>query len=93
MMKRERFLIKEKHWEKMNFGMQEALCQKKDVILIEPIKTTSEVVISFLNKIDFTTKEGKDNMKKFFDKFDEYTKKFDSVMNKFDSAFGRMGKI
>jgi len=90
MNQREKFYIKEKYWRTMNLGTQEALCQKKDVILIEPVKTKRDLVISFLNKIDFTTKEGQENMKKFFDKYEEYMKKFDGVMSKFDSAFGRI---
>jgi len=77
----------------MNLGTQEALCQQKDIILTELEKSKKQKVISFLNKIDFTTKEGQGNMKKFFDKYEEYMKKFDDVMSKFDSAFGRMGKI
>jgi len=47
-------------------------------------------IISFLNKIDFTTKEGQLNMIKVFDKYDEYAKKFDDMMSKFDKTFSKI---
>ena len=49
-----------------------------------------EKIISFLNKIDFTTKEGQMNMIKVFDKYDEYAKKFENIMSKFDKAFSKI---
>jgi len=49
-----------------------------------------EKIISFLNKIDFTTKEGQMNMIKVFDKYDEYAKKFDDAISKFEKAFSKM---
>ena len=58
------------------------------------MKTQSEIkekAIDLLNKIDFTTKQGQENYKKAFDKFDEYSIKFDKVFEQFDKGLEKFG--
>jgi len=51
---------------------------------------SKQQIISFLNKIDYTTKEGRETWGKALDKYDEYMIKFDNVMNKIDESFGKI---
>ncbi len=85
------FKIKEKDFKKMSWGMQEALCKKYNVTLTDAVKSKRQIALDILNKIDYTTKEGKAAWTKGFDKYEEYMKKLDAGFEKFDKGLQKMG--
>jgi len=89
---KEKLLISQKTWKKFNLHTQEGLSKKMEVVFDDskPELHGKQRVINFLNKIDFTTKEGQKNFDKYLGYVELGSKKFDDIMDKIDKGFGKM---